>query len=264
MQEENLPSDGGDGTVLRSLRGGKEGYGIDQPRVVIQLVTAGLITIVTGFVVASAVKVNPDLVAIFLIGMPLCGLLILAIAASFYWSSRLGKPREVERLVREVPWGGTEVALDVGCGRGLMMVDAAKRLHEGYSVGVDLWKSGDLSGNNPQSIWTNAREAGAGDKVFAITADARYLPIADGSVDVAMSAMTIHLVGGSADRKAALRELARVLKEGGRIAVLDAGGGGEYASSLRDNGIVDIRLKRLRYRSFPPLHSVAGRKAFTK
>jgi arsenite methyltransferase len=243
---------------------GKAGYGIDQPGAVIQLVAAALLTIITGFAVAFTVfRQDVALGELFLFGMPIGGFLILAVAASLYWRSKLGKPREVERLMKEIPWGGSEVTIDIGCGRGLMMIDAAKRFDEGLSVGVDLWKSRDLSGNDPRSIWTNAKKEEVLDRVAPIKADARHLPIADNSVDAAISSMTIHLLGGRTVHKDVIGEMVRITKPGGRLAIIDAGRGGEYSDLLQDLGVVDLRVSRLRFRSFPPLHSVTGRKPFT-
>jgi len=259
-QEKQSPDDS---VTLKSETAGRIGFGIDQPGAIIQLVAAAIITIATGFVVAFTIfRKDVALGAVFLFGMPIGGFLILAVAASLYWSSRVGKPREVGSLMKEIPWGGSEIAVDVGCGRGLMMVSAATRLDQGLAVGVDLWKAADLSGNDPRSVWANARADGVLDRVVEVKADARHLPFWDGSVDVAMSSMTIHIIGRSSDRQVAVHELIRILKGGGRIAILDAGRGPEYADIMRDEGLVDVHISRLRFRSFPPLHSVTARKPF--
>jgi len=65
----------------------------------------------------------------------------LAMGIWMVWSSRVGKVRERERLLGAVPWTGGEIVLDVGCGRGLMLIGAAKRLTpgRGRAVGVDIW-----------------------------------------------------------------------------------------------------------------------------
>ncbi len=131
-------------------------------------------------------------------------------------------------------------------------------------VGVDEWKKGDLTGNDPRSIWANARAENALQKVATVRADARNLPIATGSVDVTMSSMTIHLIGGRSSQKEALAEMVRITKGGGRLAIIDAGRGGEYQDALEKLGMVDLHVSRLRFRSFPPLHSVTGRKPFTE
>src|SRR5262245_40390207 len=57
------------------------------------------------------------------------------------WGSRRGKLQERERLLDRVTWRGDEQVLDVGCGRGLLLVGAAKRLASGVATGVDLWQA---------------------------------------------------------------------------------------------------------------------------
>ena len=43
------------------------------------------------------------------------------------YASKVGKLRERERLLDLIAWSGDESVLDVGCGRGLMLVGAARR-----------------------------------------------------------------------------------------------------------------------------------------
>ncbi len=256
------PKQGKDIVLPRETKG-KAGFGVDQPGALIQLVAAGMIMIVTGFVVASTVfRSDAALGTVFLVGMPVAGAMILAVTASIYWSNRLGKPREIVNVMKEIPWGGSEVAVDVGCGRGLMMIDAAKRFDHGIAVGADVWRPRDVSGNDPTSVWANARVAHVLDNVALVKSDARSLPFANDSVDVGMSSMTIHLLGGRSIQQAAIKELVRIVKRGGRVAIIDAGRGGEYADYLKEEGMVDLRISRIRFRSFPPLHSVTARKPY--
>jgi cyclopropane fatty-acyl-phospholipid synthase-like methyltransferase len=48
-----------------------------------------------------------------------------------------------------VPWKGDEAVRDVGCGHGLMLVGAARRLTTGKATGIDIWQAEDLTGNRP-------------------------------------------------------------------------------------------------------------------
>jgi hypothetical protein len=61
--------------------------------------------------------------------------------------SRIGKMRSREKLLDLAatlrPWSGEEILLDVGCGRGLMLIGAARRLTTGHAVGIDLWRDED-------------------------------------------------------------------------------------------------------------------------
>jgi trans-aconitate methyltransferase len=53
------------------------------------------------------------------------------------YDSKVGKIRERDRLLDLVPWRGTEAVLDLGCGRGLMLIGAARRLTTGRATGLD-------------------------------------------------------------------------------------------------------------------------------
>jgi SAM-dependent methyltransferase len=249
----------------RGARAGKFGYGIDEPRSIIELVIAGILAAAIGFVLSDYIVLsgfNQQMARISLLAGPAVGFLILAVASALYWSSHQGKVAEMARLVSDLPWGGNEVVLDLGCGRGLGMVLAGKRLSGGYVVGVDVWKSAHLSGNNPSSIWANASSEGVADRVVPMKGDAGSLPLADASVDVVLSALSLHRLIRKRDRVTAFREIARVLKEGGRIGILDSGSGPEYSKVLREIGMSDITVRRLRFSSFPPFHVVIARKPF--
>ena len=59
------------------------------------------------------------------------------------WTSKVGKVREREALLDRITWSGTERVLDAGCGRGLMLIGAAKRLTTGKATGIDIWQGED-------------------------------------------------------------------------------------------------------------------------
>ena len=242
---------------------GKTGYGIDEPRSIIELAVAGGLAVAIGFGISSiTARTNPDLARIGLLVGPGVGFLVLAVSAALYWSSQQGKVTEMTRLISDIPWGGNEVVLDLGCGRGLGMVMAGKRLEKGVAVGVDLWQRSHLSGNSPNSIWANAAKEGVSDKVAPVKGDPASLPFADSSVDVVLSALSLHRLIRRKEREVAFSEVMRVLKDGGRVGILDAGNGGEYSRVLRQIGMSDISVHRLRFSSFPPFHVVLARKPF--
>jgi cyclopropane fatty-acyl-phospholipid synthase-like methyltransferase len=54
------------------------------------------------------------------------------------WSSKIGKIRETKRILGVYDWSGDEKVLDVGCGRGLMLIAVAKRLTKGKAFRVDI------------------------------------------------------------------------------------------------------------------------------
>jgi ubiquinone/menaquinone biosynthesis C-methylase UbiE len=99
--------------------------------------------------------------------------------------------------------------LDVGCGPGTITIDFARRVSPGVVVGIDASES-PLDGARKEA------EAQGVDNVRFGVADVRRLPFADGTYDVVHAHQLLqHL----AEPVAALREMARVCKPGGIVAV---------------------------------------------
>jgi len=243
---------------------GKTGYGIDDPRTIAELLIAGVLAVAVGIIISAYTAASsPRTADAALIGGPGVGFLILVVMVALFWSSRLGKPREMTKLVNSIPWGGEEVVLDLGCGRGLATVMAAKKLQAGYAVGVDTWSKARVSGNDPLSVLANATRESLGQKVFAVKAQSVQLPFADQSVDVIVSGVALHHLVPRRQRRPLFAEMTRVLKEGGRVGILDAGNGIEYSALLQDLGMRDVEMHRLRFSSFPPFHVVMARKPYS-
>ena len=131
--------------------------------------------------------------------------------------------------------------MDVGCGRGLMLIGAAHRLTTGKAVGVDIWQSRDLSGNSPDSTIENARIEGVAERVEVRDADARRLPYADATFDVVLSKWALHNIPSSAGRQDSIREIVRVLKPGGRAVIGDIKHTGDYARWFSEAGMTEVR-----------------------
>jgi len=170
----------------------------------------------------------------------------LAIMLSFagcwmIWDSKVGKLRGRDLLLQRLAWTGNEQVLDLGCGRGLLLIGAAKRLTTGKATGIDIWQSEDLSGNRPEATLENARHEGVDARIEIRTADMRELPFADAVFDVVVSRAAIHNLYSVPDRAKAIREVARVLKPGGHALIEDIRHGREYAATFTQNGCADIQ-----------------------
>src|SRR5882672_1097387 len=152
------------------------------------------------------------------------------------WDSRVEKVRRREHLLGFHAWTGRERVLDVGCGRGLMLVGAAKRLTTGTASGIDLWQAEDLSGNRPEATMENAASEGVADRVDVQTADMRKIPFPDATFDVIVSCSAIHNIYDAPGRRQAIAEIVRVLKPGGEAVIDDIRHGREYAESFAANG----------------------------
>jgi SAM-dependent methyltransferase len=121
-------------------------------------------------------------------------------------------------------------------------------LTSGKAIGLDRWVAGALTGNRPEAVVNNARVEGVLDRVEVKQGDARQLPFADDSFDVAVSNFVLHEVNNRAEREQILREMVRVLKPGGRLALVDFIFTGECVRVLQAIGIADA--KRVRAGSF--------------
>ncbi len=176
-----------------------------------------------------------------------------------WMSSRFGKLRARDALIDGLALRGHEQVLDVGCGRGLLLVGAAKRLDGGRAVGIDIWSERDLGGNAANATLTNARAEGVEERVEVVTGDMCAMPFEDGRFDAAVSCFAIHNVPKREDRRRAIAEVARVLAPGGRVAIQDLGRTGQYAADLRELGFEDVHRTFSPW-TFPPSRVVRGTK----
>ncbi len=149
-----------------------------------------------------------------------------------------------------IPRGG--IALDVGCGPGSVTASLAEAVGEGgLAMGVDI--SGPML--------ARAVRANSGPQVGFIRADAQRLPLRDATMDAIVSIAVLQLIPNPA---AAVAEIARVLRPGGRVAVMvptvgrpgpfwrllpNTGayffGDDELGDILEDNGFVRVRTKNI-------------------
>jgi arsenite methyltransferase len=201
-------------------------YGLDAPGPLVATGVVGLVAVAVG---VRAVR---------LVLWP--GLVVVAYAAGHLWGSTIGKVRFARRLLGAISWRGDEVVLDIGCGHGLFLVEAARHLTSGSAVGIDVWSQKDQWHNTPGAAIANARRAGVASRVHVNDADARHLPFPDATFDVVTSSLVIHNIPGREQRDQVLREVVRVLKPGGRVLIVDLAHTAHYASQLRAAGLGNV------------------------
>jgi len=180
---------------------------------------------------------------------------LLMMASSYY-----GKFRARDGLLDSLHLRGDETVLDVGCGHGLLLIGAAKRLPRGRSLGIDLWSQVDQGNNSREATIRNARLEGVSDRVEVRDGDMRKLPFPDASVDAVVANLAIHNISSREGRRQAISEIVRVLKPGGQIALMDFKHVGQYAEDLKGYGMGDARASRPTFWIFPPVRVARGRK----
>src|SRR5262245_20257491 len=140
-------------------------YGLDAPGVVRNLAIAGIAASVAGAALYAVLAASAPLLAQILLAIGLLnGVSELGVAGLMFRSSKVGKLKMRDELLDSLRLRGDEQVLDAGCGRGLLLIGAAKRLTSGKAVGLDIWQAVDQSGNRAKATLGNAAAEGVGSK----------------------------------------------------------------------------------------------------
>jgi ubiquinone/menaquinone biosynthesis C-methylase UbiE len=117
---------------------------------------------------------------------------------------------EAESLARLVAAGPEDVAVDLACGPGTLALRFAK--HVRWMCAYDLTPAILLRARQ------SAAQHGVLDKLGFAIGDAQLLPFADGALDLAVTSYSLHHIS---DPARVIREMARVVKRGGRVGLID-------------------------------------------
>ena len=167
----------------------------------------------------------------------LAGAVCLAFGCAMIAYGLRGKFNMRELMMSKIHWQGSENVLDIGTGRGLLLIAAAKRLTTGSATGIDIWRTEDLSGNTIENAHHNAELEGVKDKITVKNEDVRKMNFADASFDVVLSLLCIHNIEDKKEQVVACYEIARVLKPGGTALIADYVPTGDYANALAQAGL---------------------------
>lgn len=236
-------------------------YGLDAPREFRRMLWRGgtLIVLGAGFYVMNRTDA-PRGGANMLVALGIMGIGFLIGGYMMYRGSRFAKVQLRDAMLDGIPWRGDEKVLDVGCGRGLMAIGAARRLKTGKVTGIDPWIKEDLSGNSAESAMLNAKVEGVADRVRVENGDARRLPYQNNSYDVVLSSLALHNIREDDERDKAVVEMLRVTKPGGHIAILDVHHAGDYMRLLEKNGAEILTRSGLLFHWVAPARWFVARK----
>jgi len=247
--------------AVAATSGGPADYGLDAPRIVRSMFSRAAWIIVIALVLYVVNHSEYPGPAARMCGvLALIGVGFLAVGGAMVWFSRVAKLRLRDQLLDSLALRGDERVLDVGCGRGLLAIGAAKRLKNGKVVGIDTWNPFDLSGNTPDAAKANVKIEGVADKVRIESGDALKLVYPDNHYDAVVSNLVLHNIPEHEARAQAVREMFRVLKPGGKLAIFDIFRSGEYADVLRAAGAKDVELSKPSFLWCVPGRSLTAKK----
>src|SRR5579864_2364356 len=235
----------------------KPDYGIDAPGVIRNLLVIGAALTISSFFI-SAIRIGfvtielKDAARSSGLSCIVGGILMLLYA-------KWGKFLHRDRMLQMIAWRGSEQVLDVGTGRGLLLIGAARLLQSGKATGIDVWSTKDLSGNSLTRTEANIEAEGMKDRVQLKSDDARQLSFPDASFDVVLSNLCIHNIPDAEGRAQACREIARVLKPGGVALISDFIKTGFYQKVFIASGLKVTRTS-MNLLSFPPLRIIKAEK----
>lgn len=161
-----------------------------------------------------------------------------------------------DKLLADVPAEVmTPPTLDIGCGRGLVLLKIAqikkelsKQASQAQTISpayaVDLFIKSDQTGNSPEATFDNAAALNVIDQVVLHTADFTKLPFQDESFSLVTASLAIHNVKDKMARRQSIIEAARVMRSAGHLIILDLMGHfGEYTAILQSLGWTEVKME---------------------
>ncbi len=155
----------------------------------------------------------------------------------FLISSTVGKQYVIRQIIDKSALVGTDVALDIGCGGGQVLLEVASHIDAGISVGVDIWRRRDQFPNGSAYLIDNYKRSQIRNKIAVACANAVSLPFASSSFDLVTSNLVLHNIKGAENKFIALSEMVRVLKPDGRLVLADVGLSRKYIFVLKTLGL---------------------------
>lgn len=191
------------------------------------------------------------------------GLIYSNVLAPLYlYTSFRGKFAVWDEILEKIPDSSFYApTLDVGCGRGMVLLKIAslkKKLASSPSAstdaptaetvqpayGIDIFSKFDQTGNSPTATYKNAASMDVLDyTVLHNVSFAEPLPFADGVFSLVTASLAIHNADKEG-RTTAVKEMARVCAVGGKIVIVDLPGFfHNHTTVLKELGWTDVKVK---------------------
>ena len=237
-------------------------YGIDAPGVMRNFFLFGALCLLIAILAPHVIHLGP----------------VELNARGFYWPAgfligegflfllyvKVGKFRHRDFMLSLHTWRGDENVLDVGCGRGLLLAGAAKRIASlsgnGHATGIDVWSNVDMGGNSAAATRHNLELEGISNFCTLLSEPAQTMSFPDATFDVIVSNLCLHNIYDAPTRRQALHQIVRVLKPGGVALISDYKLTGEYAKEFTYAELLVEKRRGSLLTTFPPLTVVVARK----
>jgi arsenite methyltransferase len=238
----------------------KPDYGIDAPAVMRNLFLIGGACLLLGIFGPHRLHLGPVEI------LPRPGFLwiaafLLGEGCLFLLYVKVGKFKHRDFMLNIHSWRGDEQVLDVGCGRGLLLAGAAKRILSldpdqigaGHATGIDVWSNVDMGGNSSAATLHNLTLEGVAHRCTLLSQPAQEMAFPDESFDVIVSNLCLHNIYEKLPRLLALHHIVRVLKPGGIALISDYKRTAEYAAEFVSLGLIVEKKRGSFLTTFPPL-----------
>lgn len=216
-------------------------YGFDAPNIMRNFLIFGITGIFASIFAVS--NFENSILKVVSIIILIVSIVVMILGISMYFYGISGKFKMRDFMIDKIKWTGNETVLDVGTGRGLFLVGAAKKLSTGKSIGIDIWNQQDLSGNNIDNAYRNAEIENVRDKVEIKNEDAQQMSFSDNTFDIIYSMFCIHNIEDKAGQEKACFEIARVLKPKGKVLIGDYIPTHDYAKYFEKAGLKIVSSK---------------------
>jgi arsenite methyltransferase len=238
-------------------------YGVDAPAVLRNLLLGGVLCEVAAVLLPAWLNIGNLHLGI----RPMfrgTGVFLLIQGLLYLLYVKWGKFRHRDLMLNMISWTGDEQVLDVGCGRGLLLAGAARRLTAkaagaGFVTGIDVWSNVDMGGNSAEATMKNLRMEGVDSRCRLESVPAQEMTFANGAFDVVLSNLCLHNIEPLQAREEALRQIIRVLRPGGVAVISDYKNVRAYKRQFDASGF-ETTMRWGNLLNFPPLRVVEARK----